>query len=72
MNKNGWINFFDNDGQLIASINSNGQNLGDVLVTSLVANNPYESVACDDPTNENFFQANLQRTFVITPQFQPT
>ena len=72
VNHNNWVHFYNASGRLIASIKSNNQNLGSVVVTSHIANDPYESVACDDPTNESFFQASLQRTFVITPENQPT
>ena len=67
----GWVHFYNASGNLIASINSNGQDLGEVLVTTHIANDPYQTSSCTEPLNESFFQANLQRTFVVTPEFQP-
>ena len=72
VNKNGWIHFYDMDGDLIASVNALGQNLGNVSATSFVAGAPYITQACDDPTNPNLFQTKLQRTFRIEPENQPS
>ena len=71
VNQNGWVHFYNASGRLIASINSNGQNLGAVTATSYVNGTPYQTESCAEPTNPSFFQANLQRTFVITPELQP-
>lgn len=69
VNQNGWIHFYHSSGRLIASINSQGQNLGNVVVTSYV--DPVNAIvpACDDPSLET---AVLQRHWVITPANQPT
>lgn len=72
VNQNGWVHFYNEDGNLIASIQSNGEDLGSVQVTSYVANTAYQTSACDDEFNPSFYQANLPRTFVITPEHQPT
>jgi uncharacterized delta-60 repeat protein len=72
VNQNDWVHFYNSAGNLLASIHSDGQDLGNVQVTSHVANSPYETTACDNENNASFFQANLQRTFVITPENQLT
>lgn len=71
VHKNGWINFYDDNGNLIVSVNSLGQNLGNVEATSFVSGAPHVTEACDDLGNPSFMQTNLQRTFVIEPENQP-
>ena len=72
VHKDGWVHFYDQDGDLIASVNSLGQNLGNVQATSFVVSTPYVTEACDDPTNPSFFQTTLQRTFLIDADNPPT
>ena len=70
--QNGWVHFYNASGRLIASVHSNGQNLGQVTASSLVAASPYTIGSCAEPTNSSFLNAAMARTFVITPEFQPT
>jgi hypothetical protein len=70
--QNGWVHFYNASGRLIASVHSNGQNLGQVTASSLVAASPYTIGSCAEPTNNSFLNATMARTFVITPEFQPT
>lgn len=72
VNSGNWVHFYNIDGRLIASVNSNGQNLGDVTATSYVNGAPFVVASCSDPSDPEFFNAALARSFVITPQFQPT
>ncbi len=68
VNQNGYVHFYHASGRLLASINSNGQDLGNVSVTAYVgtaANIP----ACDEPSYSSAF---MGRNYVITPTIQPT
>ncbi len=71
VNNNGWIDFYNASGRLIASVNSNGQDLGNVVATTYVNGSAYQTSSCTEPTNISFYNAALQRTFVITPDVQP-
>ncbi len=71
VNSGNWTHFYNPDGRLIASVNSNGQNLGNVTAFSFVNGIPYIVPSCADPSDTEFFNAALARSFVITPQFQP-
>jgi hypothetical protein len=66
--ENNWVHFYHSSGRLLASINSGGQNLGNVTVTSYVDGANAIVPACDMPSVET---AVLQRHWVIEPQFQP-
>ena len=66
-----FIHFVDNNGRLIASVNPENNNLGNVTMTSYVQLAPFEIDACDDPKPQ-FNTAVLGRRWVITPQNQPT
>jgi hypothetical protein len=71
---NGGTNFYDfldNNGRLIASVNPQGNNLGDVTMTSYVQLAPFQIDACTNPQPQ-FNTAVLGRRWVITPEFQPT
>lgn len=71
VNQNGFIHFYHAaSGRLLASINSNGQNLGKVKITSFVDAAPLLVPDCYSP-NPNFATSTLQRHWLITPQFQP-
>jgi hypothetical protein len=70
VNQNGWVHFLDANGRIVASVNSNGQNLGVVTATSYVDNASQLIVPCSG--NTNFSTSVLRRHWVITPQFQPT
>jgi subtilisin-like proprotein convertase family protein len=71
VNSGNWTHFYNAAGRLIASVNSNGQNLGNVTATSYVNGAPYIVPSCSDASDPEFFNAALARSFVITPQFQP-
>jgi hypothetical protein len=69
--ENNYIHFYHSSGRLLASVNSNGQNLGNVSVTSYIETVPLAINACEIT---NIFQLTslLNRHWVITPEFQPT
>jgi len=72
VNQNGWVHFYTHEGHLLASVNSQGQNLGNVTVTSYV--DPVNQVmpACNNLNNPFYSTAVLQRHWVISPTNQPT
>lgn len=69
--QNSYVHFYHSTGRLLASVNSNGQNLGNVTVTSYVEPSHLNVPACLDPTNPNYITATMKRHWVITPEFQP-
>lgn len=71
VNDNNYVHFFHSSGRLLASINSNGQNLGNVQVTSYVVGAPIDVPACNTNSLE-WTTTVMGRNWVITPQFQPT
>jgi hypothetical protein len=70
VNQNGFVHFTQN-GRVIASVNSNGQNLGNVTATSFLHGNPLDVPSCLNPSMAQFNTAVLERSWVITPQNQP-
>lgn len=72
VNQNGWIDFYHSTGRLIASVNSLGQNLGNVTMTSYVDANSLAMPDCNDPTNPSYITNVMRRHWVITPSIQPT
>lgn len=70
VNQNGWVHFYHSSGRLIGSINSQGQNLGNVTMTSYVDGASALVPACTNP-NPIYATNVLQRHWVITPQIQP-
>lgn len=72
VNSNNFIHFYHSSGRLLASIHSNGQNLGNVSVTSYVDPGAILAPACSDPTNPNYMTSFMRRHWVITPTIQPT
>ena len=72
VNSNNFVHFYEPSGRLLASINSNGQNLGNVTMTTYVDGAPALVPACDDPTDPQYMTHVMQRHWVITPQFQPS
>jgi subtilisin-like proprotein convertase family protein len=72
VNQNGWVHFYHSSGRLIASVNSQGQNLGSVTMTSYVDVVNQIMPACDYIGNPDYETAVLQRHWVITPTIQPT
>jgi hypothetical protein len=71
VNHNNWVHFYNSTGNLLASINSNGQDLGNVTMSVGVSASAYQVPACDNPSNADFNQTVLGRSFVITPENQP-
>jgi hypothetical protein len=72
VNSNNFIHFYHSSGRLLASIHSNGQNLGNVSVTSYVDPGAILAPACSDPTNPDYMTSFMRRHWVITPTIQPT
>ncbi|MEN9999600.1 MAG: hypothetical protein RI922_2590 [Bacteroidota bacterium] len=72
VNSNGWVHFYHSSGRLIGSINSQGQNLGNVTVTSFVDATNTSVPSCANPSNQSSMTAVLQRHWLVIPQFQPT
>jgi hypothetical protein len=72
VDQSGYIHFLDNTGRLLISINSNGQNLGNVTVASYLESSPLTVEACDNPGNMNLATAILDRHWLITTEFSPT
>lgn len=70
VNQNGYVHFMDGSGRLIASVNSNGQNLGNVLATSFVDGTPLGIQACGTSLPEDVSAA-MARRWTITPAIQP-
>lgn len=68
VNQNGYVHFYHSSGRLICSINSNGQNLGNVTATAYVGT-PVTVPACDNPS---WVVSVMGREWLINPQFQPT
>lgn len=67
VNQNGYVHFYHSSGRLICSINSQGQNLGNVTVTAYTGA-PVDMPACNFPS---MITTALGRHWVITPQNQP-
>lgn len=70
VNSTTFIDFIKED-RIAVSINSMGQNLGEVKVVSYVENAPFDVQACET-TNAMFSTAVLGRHYAIIPQHQPT
>ncbi|MEN9441014.1 MAG: hypothetical protein RLZ33_1091 [Bacteroidota bacterium] len=71
VNQNGWIHFYHSSGRLLASVNSLGQNLGNVTVTSYVDVTNASVPSCTN-ANPIYNTSVMQRHWVITPTIQPT
>ena len=71
VNQDGWIHFYHSSGRLIGSINSQGQNLGNVTMTSYVDGTNALIPACTNPSSSTSTSV-LQRHWVITPSIQPS
>lgn len=71
VNQNGWVHFYHSSGRLIGSINSQGQDLGAVTVTSYVDPTNALVAACTS-SNPIYATSVMQRHWVITPTHQPT
>lgn len=66
VNQSGWIHFIDEYGNLVVSINSNGQNLGYVTATTFVQDSPLLVADCED---SEIFTSVLDRHWAIIPEF---
>lgn len=64
---NNWIHFYTSGGNLIASINPNGNNLGSVTATAYVGGGAALTQACGTGSNPSFTTAALGRSWLITP-----
>lgn len=62
-----WIHFYHSSGNLIASINPNGNNLGSVTATAFVSGGAQLTQACGTGSNPSFTTAALGRSWLITP-----
>ena len=72
VSENGWIDFYNlTTGNLVGSINSLGQDLGNVTITSYVDPTNALIPACINPTPSTSTTV-MQRHWVITPTIQPT
>jgi Ig-like domain CHU_C associated/Secretion system C-terminal sorting domain len=67
VNQNAFIHFYHSSGRLLASINSLGQNLGNVSVTAYTGT-PVDVPSCN---SASYMATAMGRRWVITPQFQP-
>jgi hypothetical protein len=67
VNQNGYIHFYHSSGRLLVSINSLGQNMGNVTVTSYIGA-PVDVPSCN---SASYMATAMGRHWVITPQFQP-
>jgi len=70
VNQNGYVHFMDASGRLIASLNSNGQDLGSVTARSYVSGIPINIQACGTTQPEDASAA-MGRRWTITPSVQP-
>ncbi len=71
VNQNGWVHLLDNNGRLIASVNSLGQNLGSLSATMYEESSPILIEACNTPF-VGYQTSVMDRHWVITPDIQPT
>ena len=67
VNQNGYIHFYHSSGRLLVSINSHGQNLGNVTATAYTGA-PLNVNGCLAPA---YLLTAMGRHWVINPQFQP-
>lgn len=67
VNSSEYVHFYAENGKLIASINSEGQNLGNVTFTSFVDNQVVDFEECDSEATT----ALMQRSWTVNPDNQP-
>ena len=72
VNQNGYIHLLTPAGDLVASINANGQNLGNVTATSYIEGTPLLLENCNNPGNASMMTSVMDRHWVITTQNAPT
>jgi hypothetical protein len=77
-----WHYFRNNSNEIIGAINSNGQNLGDVIMSVTIETVPHDvsflspkhgngGVNISYPDCEDHPELSMRRWYTITPQFQP-
>jgi hypothetical protein len=71
VNQAGWVHYYHSSGRLLASVNSEGQNLGTVSVTTYLDSAVQVVADCSNPFLL-YATAVMQRHWVITPSIQPT
>jgi len=71
VNQNGWVHFLDDNGRLVASINSQEVNLGTVTATSYLDAAPQTVDACGFPGNTLYATTVLGRHWKISVENQP-
>lgn len=71
VNQNGWVHFYHSSGKLIGSINSYGQDLGNVTVTSYIDPTSQLIPACNNITDVSTMTNVMQRHWVFVPTNQP-
>jgi hypothetical protein len=71
VNGSNFIRFYAPSGNLILAINPNGEDLGNVTVTSYVGA-PGTMFACDNPGNTFYETAYMGRSWIITSENAPT
>ncbi len=67
---NNWVDFIKDD-RILLSINSGGQNLGEVSVVAYVDSNPIDVQACAS-VNPLYTTTVMGRRYAVIPEFQPT
>ena len=72
VNQFGWVHFYHSSGRLIGSINSQGQNLGNVTMSSYVETSNTAVPSCASPTDPTLMTSVLRRHWLVNPQFQPS
>jgi hypothetical protein len=70
VNSNNFVHFYSPEGRYLLSINSNGEDLGNVTATAFVEGDPILVSACNDP-NPNFAVHIMQRYWLINVEHQP-
>ena len=71
VNQAGWLHYYHSSGRLLASINSAGQNLGTVSITTYLDSAVQVVLDCMNPSLP-YATAVMQRHWVIAPSIQPT
>ncbi|MFT7080820.1 MAG: hypothetical protein ACJAZC_002372 [Cryomorphaceae bacterium] len=71
VNQAGWVHYYHSSGRLLASVNSEGQNLGAVSVTTYLDSAVQVVPDCTNPFLL-YSTAVMQRHWVIAPSIQPT
>ncbi len=67
-NNNEWVNILDTDGNIVAAIHANGNNLGSVTTNLFISTNDFLTVTSSQP-DPNYY---MKRTISIEPDVQPS